>query len=118
MSQAAPLRHPIPDPLVELIAQRFRVLGEPMRIKLLDHLRDGPATVRELVEATSGSQQNVSKHLRLLLDAGVVSRSQEGNFARYEIADDVVFRICEEVCGGLRKQLAELEAVVDAGTVR
>jgi DNA-binding transcriptional ArsR family regulator len=52
--------HPVPDPLVELIAQRFKVLAEPMRIKLLDRLRDGPASVGELQEALSSSQQNVS----------------------------------------------------------
>lgn len=110
------LRHPIPDPLVELIAQRFRVLAEPMRIKLLDRLRDGPATVGELVEATAASQQNVSKHLRVLLEAGLVSRTREGNFARYAIADEGVFRICDEVCGGLRDRLTELEAVIDEAT--
>jgi len=107
------LRHPIPDPLVGLIAQRFRVLAEPMRIKLLDRLRDGEATVGELAEATAASQQNVSRHLRVLLDAGLVSRAQEGNFARYAIADEGVFRLCEEVCGGMRERLAEIEAVIE-----
>jgi DNA-binding transcriptional ArsR family regulator len=89
-----------------------------MRIKLLDRLRDGDATVGELVDATSSSQQNVSKHLRVLLEAGFVSRAQDGNFARYAIADQAVFRLCEEVCGGLQKQLAELDAVVAEGIER
>ncbi|HSJ17637.1 MAG TPA: metalloregulator ArsR/SmtB family transcription factor [Solirubrobacterales bacterium] len=110
------LRHPIPDPLVELISQRFRVLGEPMRIKLLDHLREGEATVGGLVEATGASQQNVSRHLRVLLDAGLVSRAREGNFARYAVADEGVFRLCEEVCGGMRERLAEIEAVIEGAT--
>ena len=110
------LRHPIPDPLVELIAQRFRVLGEPMRIKLLDRLRDGEATVGELVDATGASQQNVSRHLRVLLDARLVSRAQDGNFARYAIADEGVFRLCEEVCGGMRERLAEIESVIEGAT--
>ena len=57
------LPHPLPDDLVELIARRFRVLGEPMRIRLLDRLREGEATVGELAEALDASQQNVSKHL-------------------------------------------------------
>ena len=61
---------PLPDPLTELIAQRFRVLGEPMRIKLLDALRDGEATVGELVDRMGASQQNVSKHLGVLHQAG------------------------------------------------
>ncbi len=110
------LQHPLPDQLVELIAQRFRVLGEPMRIKLLDRLRDGGATVGELVDASGASQQNVSRHLRVLLDAGLVGRAQEGNCARYSIADDSVFAICEVVSEGLRDRYAELEAVVGGAT--
>jgi DNA-binding transcriptional ArsR family regulator len=110
----APVPHPLPDPLVELIAQRFRVLGEPMRIKLLDRLRDGEATVQELQEATGGSQQNVSKHLGVLLSAGLVARTKDGNHSRYSIADDGVFALCENVCGGLRRQLSELDALLRA----
>lgn len=115
-SPATTLKHPIPDRLVELIAQRFRVLAEPMRIKLLDRLRDGEATVGELVEATGASQQNVSKHLRTLLDSGFVGRAQDGNFARYRIVDDTVFALCEQVCGGMRAQLSELEELFEQGS--
>ncbi len=110
------LRHPLPGPFVELVAQRFRILGEPMRIRILDRLRDSAATVAELVDATGSSQQNVSKHLRVLLDAGFVAREQQGNFARYSIADESVFRLCEEVCGGIQERVAELEAVIEEAT--
>jgi DNA-binding transcriptional ArsR family regulator len=110
------LKHPLSDELVDLIAQRFRVLAEPMRIKVLDRLREGSATVGELVTATESSQQNVSKHLRVLLDAGFVGREQEGTFARYSITDESVFQICEQVCGGIRNRLAELDAVLQEGT--
>ena len=98
-----------------MIAQRFRVLGEPMRIKLLDRLRDGAATVQELQDATGASQQNVSKHLGVLLNAGVVARTKEGNYARYSITDETVFQLCEEVCGGLRRQLSELDTLLKGG---
>jgi len=108
----APIPHPLPAPLVDLIAARFRILGEPMRIKLLDRLRDGDATVGELQDATGASQQNVSKHLRVLLDAGIVSRSKHGNHARYSIEDEGVFELCEHVCGGLRRQVGALDAAV------
>ena len=108
--------HPLPDDLVELIARRFRVLSEPMRIRLLDVLRDGGATVAELREATGSSQQNVSKHLGVLLQSGIVARRKEGNFARYEIADDSVFALCDQVCGGLRRQLEEIEALLEGGS--
>jgi DNA-binding transcriptional ArsR family regulator len=104
--------HPLPEPLVELIAQRFRVIGEPMRIRLLDQLREGEATVNELTEALGASQQNVSKHLGVLHQAGIVSRSKEGNFVRYAIADQTVFDLCEQVCGGLHRQLAELGQIL------
>ena len=110
---AMALPSPLPDPLVELIAQRFRVIGEPMRIKLLDRLRDGPATVSELREALGASQQNVSKHLGVLHQAGIVSRTKDGTAVRYEIADDSVFALCEQVCGGLRAQLAEFQQLLD-----
>ena len=107
--------HPLPDPLVELIAQRFRVIGEPTRIKLLDALRDGNATVNELVDRLGSSQQNVSKHLGILHQAGIVSRSKDGTSVCYAIADASVFALCEQVCGGLREQLAELDQILTGG---
>lgn len=103
---------PIPEPLVDLIAQRFRVIGDPMRIRLLDHLRETSATVGELTSALSASQQNVSKHLGVLHQAGIVSRTKEGTAVRYAIVDDSVFAICELACGGLRQQLDELDALL------
>jgi DNA-binding transcriptional ArsR family regulator len=118
MANDPPVPHPLPEPLVELIAQRFRVLGEPMRIRLLDCLREGPATVRELQEATGGSQQNVSKHLGVLLAAGTVSRTKEGNFVRYEIEDPAVFELCEHVCGGLRRHIEEIDLLLEGGVRR
>ena len=107
-----PVPHPLPEPLIELVAQRFRVLGEPMRIKLLDQLRDGDATVGELQEALGASQQNVSKHLGVLHAAGMVSRTKDGNHTRYAISDPSVFDLCDQVCGGVRRQLSELEAIL------
>jgi DNA-binding transcriptional ArsR family regulator len=98
MTDAAAVAHPLPDPLIELIAQRFRVLAEPMRIKLLDQLRGGDATVGELQEALGATQQNVSKHLGILHGAGMVTRTKDGNRVRYGIADDGVFELCQQVC--------------------
>jgi len=112
MARHESVPHPLPDPLADLIAHRFRVLGEPMRIKLLDRLREGPATVGELQEATGASQQNVSKHMGVLRAAGFVSRTKQGNFSRYSIADNAVFDLCDTVCGGLREQIDEMEALL------
>jgi DNA-binding transcriptional ArsR family regulator len=114
----AAVPHPLPGPLVDLIAERFRVLGEPMRIKLLDRLRDGEATVADLQDAVGASQQNVSKHLGVLLQAGMVSRTKRGTSSVYAIADESVFELCEHVCGGLRRRLAELDAVLSPEAAR
>ncbi len=109
------LPHPVPEALVELIAQRFRVIGEPMRIRLLDRLRGGEASVQELADALAASQQNVSKHLGVLHGAGIVGRRREGNRVVYDIADDSVFALCEAVCGGIQRQLSELDALLAGG---
>jgi DNA-binding transcriptional ArsR family regulator len=107
--------HPLPDPLVELLAQRFRVLGEPMRIRIVDALRDGPLTVNELTVRLGGTQQNVSKHVGVLAQAGIVAREKDGNRVRCSIADESIFELCELVCGGLRKQLTELDSLLSGG---
>jgi DNA-binding transcriptional ArsR family regulator len=118
MTTATNVPHPLPASLVEVIAERFRVLGEPMRIRLLDALREAPATVQELQVAIDASQQNVSKHLGVLLRSGLVSKRKEGNFSLYAIADEGVFELCEQVCGGLRRQLDELDSLLPGGATR
>ena len=112
MAHRSEMPHPVPDALVELVAARFRVLGEPMRIRLLDRLREGEATVQELQHALGASQQNISKHLRVLLDAGMVARAKRGTASVYSIADPAVFELCDQVCGGLRRQVSDLEALL------
>lgn len=111
MPRTTSVPHPLPEPLIELVAQRFRVLGEPMRIKLLDRLREGDATVGELQETLGASQQNVSKHLGILHAAGMVARTKQGTHTRYAISDPGVFELCDQVCGGVRRQLRELDAI-------
>jgi ArsR family transcriptional regulator len=109
------LPHPLPEDLVELIARRFRAISEPMRIKLLDQLRDGEATVGELSNSLGASQQNVSKHLSVLADAGILGRRKDGNHVYYRIVDEGVLTLCEDVCGSLQQQLRSLSALVDLG---
>jgi DNA-binding transcriptional ArsR family regulator len=110
------VQHPLPDDLIELIARRFRVLADPTRIKLLDLLRQGEASVQELSESIDSTQQNVSKHLGVLLQAGIVGRRKVGNHAYYAIADEGVFALCEDVCGSLAVQLESLREVVAAAS--
>jgi ArsR family transcriptional regulator len=104
--------HPLPETLVELIAKQFRALSEPMRIRLLDHLRDGEATVSVLQEVLGASQQNVSKHLGTLYEAGLVSREKRGTSVVYAVGDPTVFQLCALVCGSLRRQLSERTVVL------
>jgi len=107
------LPHPLSNDLAELIAHRLRAIAEPMRIKLLDRLRDGEASVGDLVVATGASQQNVSKHLTVLLEAGIVGRRKDGNRAFYRITDAGVFALCDQVCGTIQRQLAELGSLFE-----
>jgi DNA-binding transcriptional ArsR family regulator len=107
------LPHPLPEDLAELIARRFRAIGEPMRIRLLDRLRDGEAGVNELSVALGASQQNVSKHLGVLVEAGILGRRKDGTHVRYRIVDEGVLGLCEQVCGSLQSQLAALTALIE-----
>ena len=104
--------------LADLIADRFRVLSEPMRIRLLDALREAPSSVQELQEKTGASQQNVSTHLGVLLRSGLVSRRKDGNFSLYAIADEGVFDLCDQVCGGMRRRVENLDALLPTETER
>jgi ArsR family transcriptional regulator len=89
-----------------LIAGRFRVLAEPMRLRLLHALGDGELSVSELVDATGAGQANVSKHLGIMLDAGLVGRRKEGLNVFYRVAEPSIFDMCEAVCSSLSQRLA------------
>ena len=87
------------------IAERFRALGDPMRLRLLQALRAGERSVGELAEQVGGGQANVSKHLQVLLQQGFVDRRKEGTTSWYRITDPQVFTMCDLVCGGLEEEL-------------
>jgi len=106
------LPHPLPEDLAELIARRFRALGEPLRVRILDLLREQELSVTALADQLDAGQQNVSKHLAVLVDAGMLARRKDGTHAYYRIADEGVFTLCEQVCGSLQSQLAALNALV------
>lgn len=103
---------PIPADLADLIAARLRVIGDPTRIRILDLLRAGEMSVTDITERLGTSQQNASKHLGVLLGAGILARRKQGNSSIYSIADAGVYDMCEQVCGGLQAQIAELNALV------
>ena len=106
------LPHPLPEDLAELIARRFRALGEPLRVRILDLLRDEELSVNALAAQLGAGQQNVSKHLAVLVDSGMVARRKSGNHVYYRIADDGVFALCEQVCGSVQAQVATIAALI------
>jgi ArsR family transcriptional regulator len=97
----------VSDEALELVARRFAVLGEPMRLRLLRALFDGEKPVNALVAITGGTQANISRHLQTLTAAGLLARRKEGLQVFYSIADPSIFKLCELVCGSLEKQLSK-----------
>ena len=95
---------PLSDEAIVMIARRFGLLSEPLRIRLLHALHDGEQNVGALVERSGGSQTNVSRHLQALADAGIVSRRKAGLQVFYTISDSSIFDLCDLVCGSLEKQ--------------
>jgi ArsR family transcriptional regulator len=85
------------EPELEKVAQQFRVLGEPLRLKILQVICAKPLTVGEIVSATGATQSNVSKHLSLLASAGVISRQKDAQFVYYRLTDPLTMKLCELV---------------------
>jgi DNA-binding transcriptional ArsR family regulator len=97
------------DPARESVSGYFRLLGEPFRLRLLQGLADGPRHVQRLVAMTGSSHANVSKHLRLLHEGGLLVRRKAGLNAYYELADPLVAALCQAV-------LSRQQDVLDART--
>ena len=102
-----PEPRPLSGPELELVARRFAVLADPLRLKLVHALFAGERSVGELVAATGASQTNVSRDLALLTQAHVLARRKQGVRALYSIADPSIFALCELVCASLENALAE-----------
>lgn len=95
-----------------LIAERFKALGEPARLRLLNALRQDERTVTELVDETEFGQANVSKHLQVLYAAGLVVRRREGPFVYYRIADDRIYALCDIMCDQLQAGSQTLQSLL------
>lgn len=95
------------DRALELIAKRFRVLSEPIRLRLVNLLSKGEMTVTELTVELKTSQPNVSKHLKIMAESGILRREQRGNTVYYAIADQRIFQLCDVVCDSLGERLKE-----------
>jgi len=94
----------LPEAALELIAQQFRALSEPVRLKLLSALMQGEKNVTQLVEAAGTGQANVSKHLSILKQAGMVSTRREGLTTLCAISDPAIYQLCEIMCAKLKAE--------------
>jgi ArsR family transcriptional regulator len=99
---------------IDLIATRFRALAEPVRLRLLLALGRTERSVSELVDASGTGQANVSKHLGVLLESGIVGRRREGSTVLYRVVDASVFELCDTVCASLRERLSVQQTAVAA----
>ena len=98
---------PVPPEVIQQVAEYFSILSEPMRLRILNVLRDGEKCVQDLVEATHTSQANVSKHLKVMLQAGILTRRSEGTCAYYKVEDELIFELCNQVCDRLATRIEQ-----------
>ena len=98
---------PLSDKMIELVARRFHTLGEPFRLRILQLLETREHTVNELVEALDATQSNVSKHLQILFETGLVGRRRDGTSVYYTIGDPLIFKLCDLVCRSVTDKTRE-----------
>ena len=95
----------VSEEMLQFIASRFKVLAEPMRLRILHALQPGEMSVTGIIETTGASQANISKHLAVMTRAEMVGRRKEGLNVFYSISDPVIFDLCDLVCNRLRDKL-------------
>ena len=98
---------------LQLVAERFRVLAEPQRLRILQILRNGEKNVTELTAQLATTQPNASKHLRLLQEAGFIGRRQAGTSVYYFVTDPSVFELCDVVCSSLYARMSAQARVLE-----
>jgi len=102
------------EPLAELVATRLRILGQPLRIRLIDLVDLRPeATVQELADLLGTTQQNVSQHLGILFRAGALGRRKKGTRVHYFLDDQHILPLLEDAAASISRQLAELSRMVE-----
>ncbi len=107
----------IPDEFLDLMAEKFRMLADPTRLAILRSLMRGERNVTQVVEETGRNQANVSKHLKMLAEAGLVARRKEGLQVFYRLDDPLVERLCTLVCETIaeeaREEMARQQKLLD-----
>jgi len=95
-------------PALEIVAARFRALSDASRLQILQYLFNGEHSVQELCDLSGMSQANVSKHLSLLSEQGIVQKRRQGLYAYYSIQDESIYELCEIVCGSVGKRYGQV----------
>jgi DNA-binding transcriptional ArsR family regulator len=97
----------IPDEFLDLMAGKFRLLADSTRLAVLRALMQGERNVTQIVEETGRNQANISKHLKMLADAGLVARRKAGLQVFYRLDDPLVGRLCKLVCDTIISEAQE-----------
>ena len=95
----------LPDDLLELMAVKFQMLADPTRLAILRALMEAEKSVGQVVTETGRGQANVSKHLKLLADSGLVRRRKEGLQVYYRLDDPLIEQLCTLVCSTIRGEV-------------
>lgn len=95
----------LPPEALEQVAAYFQALSEPTRLRILNLLREGERNVGDLAQACGYTAANVSRHLAMLMQHGLVARESRGTSVYYRIADESVYALCDLVCGNIARKL-------------
>ena len=95
----------LPPEALEQVAAYFQALSEPTRLRILNFLREGERNVGDLAQACGYTAANVSRHLAMLMQHGLVARESRGTSVYYRIADESVYALCDLVCGNIARKL-------------
>jgi DNA-binding transcriptional ArsR family regulator len=109
MSEAVKL----PPEALEIIARKFEALSDHVRLGILQELKEGEKSGKELIDILGVSQSTVSKHLKKLFEVKIVGKRQEGNLVYYYVSDESIEEICELVCSNIKNDLLKLTQSFD-----
>ncbi|MCB0272028.1 MAG: winged helix-turn-helix transcriptional regulator [Bdellovibrionales bacterium] len=84
--------------MIQQVSARFKILSDPSRLRIVQILMDGEKNVGQIVDQMNCSQPNVSKHLQVLYQSGLVTKSKDGNQILYAILDPSVYKLCDVMC--------------------
>jgi DNA-binding transcriptional ArsR family regulator len=109
-SATCPTMQDLPPEALDQVAGYFQALSEPTRLRILNLLRDGERNVGDIAQATGFTAANVSRHLSLLAERGMVARESRGTSVWYRIADPAIYDLCDLVCGSIARSYEQAAA--------